>query len=419
MLQLVCMFQKYSIFSIEILPQMIELIMQGALFLNTLIFTYIENRQYKKLNSKQPEESKKIADDSDYKKSVLYNRSKLAFGMFMNFVEFFKTLIILHLLPSIYHNYISKLYNPDILLVMVSMHLGSIIDIPFDYYYDFVIESKHGFNKKTHRTFITDVITNFAVSSVLMYPIISGCFYIINRFMNFFIYLWAFYCFIQVLMMIIYPNYIAPLYNKFEPMEDSSIKTKILELANKVGFKTDQILVMDGSKRTGHSNAYFVGLGKTKKIVFYDTILKQLDEEEVLAVLCHELGHWKHGHIPILISMACSIAFVFIYAMNYFVRTFTDVPMSIRIIYFYNLSNCILLPLSFLSNSVSRILERQADQFAVNLGYGQSLSSGLIKISKENKSALINDSVYSVVKYSHPPVLERIALIKDLMSKNE
>jgi STE24 endopeptidase len=395
-------------------PQLIAILIGNA-----LVFAYIELRQYIKLGSKQPEESKAFTNEKEYCDSVKYNRAKLSFIIFSNIISTFRDLGFMMVLPYLHEKYLSAWHNSDVLLILAVTHIGTISDIPFDLYFDFVIEAAHGFNKKTLATFIKDRVISFFITSIIMYPVCTFGFFIIRSYKTFYLYLWVFFCLFQLTMLLIYPNFIAPLYNKFEEMKNSPLKVRIQELAKKVKFPAGEIYVMDGSKRSGHSNAYFTGLGKIKKIVFYDTILSQLSDDEIIAVLCHEFGHWFLNHTLGLMAMSFATSFMFLYALNNFIRNPSAVPLSIKILTFSYFSSCIMLPMSLLQNGLTRIFERQADRFAVDQGYGDKLVSGLIKLSKENKGSIVNDWLYSVVKYSHPPVLERKATIEGLLNKNK
>lgn len=396
----------------------------AILIANTLVAGYIDLRQYLKLGAPMPAIAKQLCTEEEYKKSVAYNRTKRIFSIISNTLSVLRDILIFYMLPIIFKRYLSKYSNANTLMLVFNFLLTMIVELPFSFVYDFVIEAMYGFNKKTVFTFISDAIKTSILTVIISYPLSSIALRIINRYTNFYLYLWVFFCTFQFGFMVLFPTVIAPLYNKFVLMENGELKTKIEELAKKVGFSASQILIMDGSKRSGHSNAYFTGFGKAKKIVFYDTILNQLPQNEVLAVLCHELGHWACSHTYLLMSMAFVNTFILLFSMNYFiVHESSDVPLSLRIIEFTYFSNCLMLPLNLLQNFIVRCFERQADRFAVKMGYGDDLHAALIKINNENKGTLVNDPIYSTLNYSHPPLLKRLDLIekesKKIAIKNE
>lgn len=393
----------------------------SILVINCLTLAYIEFRQYKALCSKIPDAAKRFTNETEYKKSVAYNKCKLLYGTITGFISLAKEICTIIYISLFYDIYLSKYSNSNTLMIVLFLVYNTLTDLPFSYFFDFVIEEKFGFNKKTNSIFIKDTILSLALTVSLSYPIVSAVIHIIKSFKNFYLYLWVFICLVQFCIVILYPIFIAPLYNKFKLLEEGSLKDKINELASKINFKASQILVMDGSKRSGHSNAYFTGFGKAKKIVFYDTILSQLSENEIIAVLSHEFGHWACSHSYILITVSFTISFIFLFLMNFMISTGNpNVPISLKMIEFTYFSNSMMLPLNLFQNFIVRCLERQADRFSVKLGYGKDLQSALIKISQENKSVLINDCVYSTLHFSHPPLLERLDLIeKELNQKSK
>ena len=229
----------------------------------------------------------------------------------------------------------------------------------------------------------------------------------------------------QLVMVVIYPVYIQPLFNKFTELEEGTLKEKITSLCKKIGFKASKVLVMDGSKRSSHSNAYFIGLFKEKRIVLYDTLKNQMDEDEILAVLCHEFGHWYKSHTLKLVFCALIQQLFYFWSTNqllnneYFSKAlfYQNEPLIIKLMYVVYFLNIAEIPISLSNNVLSRSFEREADVYAVKQGYGKELSSALVKLSKENKGNLSPDSLYSTFYNSHPTVVERMQLIEDEMKK--
>eukprot|EP00340_Litonotus_pictus_P012254 CAMPEP_0170536670 /NCGR_PEP_ID=MMETSP0209-20121228/102275_1 /TAXON_ID=665100 ORGANISM="Litonotus pictus, Strain P1" /NCGR_SAMPLE_ID=MMETSP0209 /ASSEMBLY_ACC=CAM_ASM_000301 /LENGTH=224 /DNA_ID=CAMNT_0010838055 /DNA_START=876 /DNA_END=1547 /DNA_ORIENTATION=+ len=218
----------------------------------------------------------------------------------------------------------------------------------------------------------------------------------------------------------IYPHVIAPLFNKFTELEDCPLKEKIQVLASKVEFPLTKLFKIDGSKRSAHSNAYFFGLGKNKRIVLFDTLLEHLEDEEILAVLCHELGHWQKSHIwKNMLNIFLQI-FVLFYVYGFFVTNddlflsfgFEDKSIIVGITLFMRLYSPVSYVLQLLTFRLSRRYEYQADEYAVDFGYGKLLCSGLVKMFKENSGDLDPDELYAACHYTHPTFVERLNYIK-------
>jgi len=247
---------------------------------------------------------------------------------------------------------------------------------------------------------------------------------------HFYIYMWAFMFFFSVFMMTIVPVVIMPLFNKYEPLEDGSLKTRIHELAGQISYPLKKLFVMDGSKRSSHSNAFMFGFGSNKRIVLFDTLLDQVSHNEILAILGHELGHWKLGDT--LTNFAVTqvyfgVAFYFfsqcyaskdLYAAFGFDSTTSDVPTIIALLLFFQtLWAPVDKVLSFVLTIFSRQCEFAADRFSVDLDMSQDLQSGLCKIHLENLGAMCPDSLYSTYHYSHPPLVERLSAMMALEKK--
>ncbi|KAF3796506.1 CAAX prenyl protease 1-like protein [Nymphaea thermarum] len=260
---------------------------------------------------------------------------------------------------------------------------SQIIDLPFSLYSTFVIEARHGFNKQTIWLFFRDMFKSMCLSLVLGPPIVSAIIVIVQKGGPYLaIYLWAFVFVLSLVMMTLYPVLIAPLFNKFTPLPDGDLRQRIEQLAASLKFPLKKLFVVDGSTRSSHSNAYMYGFFNNKRIVLYDTLIQQCKNgEEVVAVIAHELGHWKLNH-----------------TMYSFVAVqHTVIPLQHLV--------------SFVLNLVSRAFEFQADAFAKKLGFGAPLRAGLVKLQEENLSAMNTDPWYSAYHYSHPPLVERLAAL--------
>lgn len=247
---------------------------------------------------------------------------------------------------------------------------------------------------------------------------------------NFYIYVWAFMFFFSVFMMTIVPVFIMPLFNKYEPLPDGELKTRIYELADKLNYPLKKLFVVDGSKRSSHSNAYMYGFGSNKRIVLFDTLMEQVSDDEILAILGHELGHWKLGHT---LTNFCVTQVYFGAAFYFFSQCYTaielyaafgfdnlsgSIPTVIALmLFFQTLWAPVDKILSFLLTTFSRRCEFQADEFSVKLEMSQMLQSGLCKIHLENLGAMCPDPWYSMYHYSHPPLVERLGAMMELDKK--
>jgi len=297
-----------------------------------------------------------------------------------------------------------------------------LLSMPQDLYSSFVLEERFGFNKKTWKIYITDTLKSGLVAVILGVPLISGVIAIVRYTGKLFaVYLWLFTMVISVILVILYPIVLLPLFNKLTPLPDGTLRDKLSAMSDKVGFSFSQVLVMDGSKRSGHSNAFFTGFGKQRKIVLYDTLLEQMNEEEVCAVLAHELGHWTYSHIYksfAILSIHNLLTFALFSKFINDEKLFADFGFSLPagqhpVVIGLSLFMLVFEPIdsvfSFLLNGLMRRFEYQADAFATNLG--QDLSVALVKLSRENSSNLIIDPLYSAYHYDHPTLLERLTAI--------
>lgn len=319
--------------------------------------------------------------------------------------------------------------------------------MPFKIYGAFVLEEKHGFNKQTAPFFIKDQIKAFIVAQVISVPLVAAIVYIVQiGGPFFFIYLWAFIGVVSLVLITVYPVYIAPLFDKFRPLEEGDLRSSIEQLAAKLKFPLGQLFVVEGSKRSAHSNAYFTGLFGVKRIVLFDTLLlnkglkddstlteeekgKGCSDKEVLAVLGHELGHWKLGHVTkniIIMQLQLFLifavfAYLFTFQPLYEAVGFYDGTKPI-IIGFLVIVMYVLAPynfvISFAMTVLSRRFEYQADTFAMELGYSEELGNALIKLHIDNLGFPIYDDLYSAVNHSHPTLLQRLEYLADTKKVN-
>lgn len=315
-------------------------------------------------------------------------------------------------------------------LLLVTL-VGMVTSLPFELYSTFRIEKKHGFNKQTMGLFFSDKIKSLVLSCVIGGPFTALLLKIIHWGGEYFyLYVWAFLFVFSVIMMTVYPILIMPLFNKYEPLPDGKLKESIYALADRLNYPLTKLFVMDGSKRSSHSNAFMFGFGRNKRIVLFDTLLEQVKDQEILGILGHELGHWKLGHT--LTNFA--VTQLYFGAAFYCFSLCTDnskelfaafgfsthkpVPTIIALLLFFQ---TLWAPLdkviSFLMTLHSRHAEFAADKFSVDLGMSKELQTGLCKIHLENLGAMCPDWLYSTYHYSHPPLVERLSAMISLEKK--
>ncbi|HOU50313.1 MAG: M48 family metallopeptidase [Smithella sp.] len=300
--------------------------------------------------------------------------------------------------------------------------IGGVVGMPFDIYHTFVLEKKYGFSTITWKLWLTDLLKSVMISAVLMGILLSA-------FMAFILYLpkswwfwaWIFFTVFEILLLWLFPVVIAPLFNKYEPIKDEVLKEKITALLAKVGLKAKGIFQVDEGKRSKHTNAYFTGIGKTKRIVLFDTLLASHSQEEILAVLAHEIGHWKKKHIMkqlIFMIAASFVGFYLVYLLvnwpplyGAFGLQQTPVYAGLLMVSIY--FSCIGFFFSPLGALISRRYEREADKMATELvGTSEPMINALKRLAKDNLSNLHPHPWYVWFYYSHPPLLERIEYLK-------
>lgn len=284
-----------------------------------------------------------------------------------------------------------------------------------------MIEQRHGFNNQTFGLYVVDLIKTYILTGVIGLPLISGMLWVIKSTGDqFYFYLWLFMLIFQLIMLTIYPTLIQPLFNKVEPLSDGELKQKIESLAKSLNFPLSKLYVIDGSKRSNHSNAYFYGFFNNKRIVLFDTLISQMDsDEQILAVLGHEIGHWHYSHTLRMLTIAQVHTFAVFFTFSLINKNnkifesfgFHNMPY-LPIIISFTLFSMISSPaetlISFLMNMLSRYHEFQADMFAKQLNMASDLIQALLKLSVKNKGMLWPDPLYSAWHHSHPPILERI-----------
>ena len=304
------------------------------------------------------------------------------------------------------------------LVILSALIISGIIDAPFDYYKTFFIDAHFGFNKMTRGMFIGDMVKQSILGIALGAPILFAALWLMEGAGEYWwLYFWAVWSVFNLLVLAIYPTFIAPLFNKFTPLKDEALKTRIEALLAKCGFKSQGLFVMDGSARSSHGNAYFTGFGNSKRVVFFDTLLERLNADEIEAVLAHELGHFKHKHVIKRIAMMFSISFLglallgFLKDQNWFFLGLgvNDMSSYMALILFLLVSPVFLFVLRPIMANYSRKNEFEADAYAAEHSSAKHLEEALVKLYRDNASTLTPDPLHSAFYDSHPPASIRIA----------
>ena len=299
--------------------------------------------------------------------------------------------------------------------------ISMLIDIPFSLYRTFVIEERYGFNKVTVKLFWIDFIKGLVLGAALGLPLLATVLWLMERMGEWWwFYAWLTWMAFNILMLAVYPTWIAPLFNKFSPLTDAAMEERVERLLDRCGFKVKGLLVMDGSRRSSHGNAYFTGFGKTKRIVFFDTLLARLEPQEVEAVLAHELGHFKLKHVIKRIAGIFAISLGFLWLLGWVLDKpwfYEGIGVSTPSTAMALLLFSIVVPVfTFLfqplGSMVSRKHEFEADAFAAQYTPASDLIAALVKLYKDNASTLTPDPLHSAVYDSHPPATTRIARLQ-------
>ncbi|KAK4552993.1 zinc metalloprotease [Recurvomyces mirabilis] len=410
--------------------------------------TYLSYRQYQVLQRKKiPVQLKEEIDQKTFDKSQAYGRAKFKFGLVSGVFNMVKSLAVLRWdgyawLWSLTGIWLAKAtggplgsigllaqgtkwYNGTIahslLWTFTFSFAETLLSLPFSYYHHFVLEETYGFNKQTLALFFTDLLKSQGLSLGLGIPIGSAFLYIIDRTgESFFLYLWLFTLALQLGAITVYPILIVPLFNKLTPLEPGTLRDRVHALADKLHFPLGELQVIDGSKRSAHSNAYFTGLPWKKKIVIYDTLIEKSEVKEVEAILAHELGHWKMGHTTQLLGISAGHLFFVFMLFSVFVRNgslyeafgfWSQQPTIIGFILFNEVLSPTDAVVKLGMNVWTRRMEFQADEFSLKQGYAAELATSLIKLQIQNLSAMDADWMYSTYNYSHPILTERLKAI--------
>ena len=397
-------------------------------FVMETVLDYLNASHYDK---PVPKELNDVFDEKEYQKSQEYKKANYRFGLLTSTFSLFLTLGFLVLggfewIDSIVRDITENIIAMALLFFGIIMIGSDIITTPFSYYQTFVIEESFGFNKSTQKLFFFDKLKGWLMMSVLGGGILALVIWFFQwAGSNFWIYAWAVITFFTLFMNLFYSKLIVPLFNKQTPLENGSLKSKIESYAQKVGFELKNIFVIDGSKRSTKANAYFSGFGKEKRVTLYDTLIADLEEDEIVAVLAHEVGHYKRKHIIFNLTASILTMGLTLFILSLFINT-PQISLAIGV---FNPSfhaaligfGILYSPISEITglvmNYFSRKFEYQADDYAKNTFAALPLITSLKKLSKNSLSNLTPHPAYVFMHYSHPPLIDRIKNLK-AASKN-
>jgi len=339
----------------------------------------------------------------------------------------------LNALNFFWSNWFSDPLLQGMIFILGTVLLMGLVEIPINYYRTFVIEKKFGFNKMTHSMFFVDLIKQGLLGILLGLPLLFGALWLMEKTgANWWLYVWLMWVGFNLIILSVYPTWIAPLFNKFTPLEDASLKARIEQLMQKCGFKSSGLFVMDGSRRSSHGNAYFTGFGKNKRIVFFDTLLSHLNPPEIEAVLAHELGHFKRNHVIKRILLTFTMSLVFLWLLGYLMNqdwfyqglgvfssneTLANISShstAMALLLFFLVMPTFTFLFQPLSSLYSRKHEFEADAYAVEKASAGDLIQALVKLYQDNAATLTPDPLHSAFYDSHPPASVRIARLQNL-----
>jgi STE24 endopeptidase len=399
----------------------------GLLLTMTLTKIWLGSRQISHVMAHRAKVPEAFAQDISleaHQKAADYSTEKNKLNLIDTVVESV-LLLVLTIgggLQFIDHIWQGVLPNHDILrgalVICSAMLVSALVDLPFDYYRTFTVDEKFGFNKMTKAMFWSDLVKHSLVGLAMGAPILFAALWLMQGAGDYWwLYLWVVWSVFNIVMLAVYPTFIAPLFNKFTPLADEGLKARIEALLVKCGFKSQGLFVMDGSTRSSHGNAYFTGFGSSKRVVFFDTLLNRLNTEEIEAVLAHELGHFKHRHVIKRIVMLFGLSFLGLALLGWLMNQtwfyqglgVTEASTYMALVLFLYVSPVFMFILHPLMASYSRKNEFEADDYAAKNADANHLVAALVKLYRDNASTLTPDPIHSAFYDSHPPASIRIA----------
>ena len=399
----------------------------GALIVEYLLSTISSVLNMNSITSTIPDGFQEFYDDKKYSKSQEYLKDKTKLGLYSSTFSLILTLIVIHFglfgfLDEFVRSNSTHYIISGLLFFGILFLINDILNIPFSLYSTFVVEEKYGFNKTSIHTFLADKCKGYGLTIVFGSAIIVPVFYFFNTFQdNGWWIAWALITAFMIAVQPLFVHVIAPMFNKFTPLEEGDLKTAIEEFANKVGFPIGRIDVMDGSKRSAHSNAYFSGFGKSRRIALFDTLLDKHSTEEIVSVVAHEIGHYKKKHIITGTVLGVIDTGIMLFIFNLFMNdsdlfavfSVDTVSIYCGLVFFSMLYSPISMVTSIFTTAMSRKNEFEADAYALETTQKpEPLISMLKGLSASNLSHLTPHPLMVFLSYSHPPVVDRIAAVQ-------
>lgn len=400
----------------------------GIVVVDYVIDQLLDFLNFKHSKTAVPDKLKDLYDEEEYARSQAYQKARSRFGFLTSAFSTLLTMVVLlfggfGVLDEFLRAYIENPILLSLAFFGVLFILSDIVNIPFSLYSTFVIEERFGFNKTTVKTFVMDKLKGYLLTVIVGGILGYALLWIVHQLGDiFWLYALALVSAFMLIMNLFYTSLILPLFNKLKPLEDGALKEKIMTYASGVDFPLDNIFVIDGSKRSTKANAFFSGIGKKKKIVLYDTLIEKHSEEELVAVLAHEVGHFKKKHIVLSLVLSILQMAVTFYVLSLFV--FSDnlsvalggsqMAIHLNFIAFGLLYTPISRLTGLAMNALSRKNEFEADAYAVTTYAGKPLMDALKKLSVSSLSNLTPHPAYVFAHYSHPPLLQRLEAMEEL-----
>jgi len=421
--------------------QTFTVVFLGVLLLTVFIRTWLASRHIRYVRTHRnsvPDNFSSQINLNAHQKAADYTCAKTRLSYTNIFLDAVLLLVLtlgggLNTLAAFWSNWLSDSLAYGMALIVSTILLMGVVEVPISYYRTFVIEQKFGFNKMTRTMFFADLVKQAVLGALFGVPLLLGVLWLMEKMgVNWWLYVWFTWMAFNLIILSIYPTWIAPLFNKFKPLDDVLLKTRIEQLMQKCGFKSSGLFIMDGSRRSSHGNAYFTGFGKTKRIVFFDTLLSHLSTPEIEAVVAHELGHFKCHHVTKRIVWTFAISLVFLWVLGYLMQqdwfylglgvftsseiwtTASSLSTAMALLLFFLIMPTFTFLFQPLSSLYSRKHEFEADEYAVEKSSAGDLTQALVKLYQDNATTLTPDPLHSAFYDSHPPAALRIARLQNL-----